>query len=53
MSDITQLKVLGGRPASFLRFDGPDKYVVHIDGGERTITRHEWRKLAPHSSTCK
>jgi hypothetical protein len=38
VSDIAQVKMLGGRPATFLRFNSPDKYVVHIDGEERTIT---------------
>jgi hypothetical protein len=50
VSDIAQLKVLGGRPVTFLRFHGPDKYVVHIDGEERTISRHEWQKLVTHPS---
>jgi hypothetical protein len=36
------------RPVTFLRFDGPDKYVVDIEGDERTITRDEWRRLQPH-----
>ena len=43
VSDIAQLKMLDGRPATFLRFNGPDRYVVLIDGEERTITRAEWR----------
>ena len=50
MSDIAQLKMLDGRPATFLRFNGPDRYVVLIDGGERTMTRAEWRGLVPHPS---
>jgi hypothetical protein len=39
---------MDGRPATFLRFDGPDNYVVDIDDEGRTITREEWRWLAPH-----
>jgi hypothetical protein len=31
--DLVQFKTLGSRPVTFLRFHGPDKYVVHIDGG--------------------
>jgi hypothetical protein len=50
VSDIAQLKMLDGRPATFLRFNGPDRYVVLIDGEERTITRAEWRGLVPHPS---
>jgi hypothetical protein len=38
VSDIAQLKMLDGRPATFLLFNGPDRYVVLIDGEERTIT---------------
>jgi hypothetical protein len=48
VSDIAQVKTLDGRPATFLRFDGPDKYIVDIDGEGRTITRDEWRRLPPH-----
>jgi hypothetical protein len=46
LSDIPQVKALNGRPATFLRFDGPDRYVVDVDGDERTIARDEWRQLA-------
>jgi hypothetical protein len=48
VSDIAQVKTLDGRPATFLRFDGPDRYVVEIDGEGRTITRDEWRGLPLH-----
>jgi hypothetical protein len=48
VSDIAQVKTLDGRPVTFLRFDGPDKYVVDIDGEGRTITREGWLRLAPH-----
>jgi hypothetical protein len=48
VSDIAQIKTLDGRRATFLRFEGPDKYVVDIEGVERTITRDEWRRLQPH-----
>ena len=48
MSDIAQVKTLDGRPVTFLRFDGPDKYVVDIDGEGRTIIREGWLRLAPH-----
>jgi hypothetical protein len=46
VSDIAQVKTLHERPAT--RFDGPDKYVVDIDGEGYTITRDEWRRLPPH-----
>jgi hypothetical protein len=45
VSDIAQVKTLDGRPTTFLRFDGSDKYVVDIDGEGHTITRDEWRRL--------
>jgi hypothetical protein len=45
VSDIAQVKTLDGRPVTFLRFDGPDKYVVDINGEGLTITRDEWRRL--------
>jgi hypothetical protein len=48
VSDIAQIKTLDGRRATFLRFEGTDKYVVDIEGDERTITRDEWRRLQPH-----
>jgi hypothetical protein len=47
VSDIAQLKMLDGRPATFLRFNGPDRYVVLTDGEERTITRAEWGAGTP------
>jgi hypothetical protein len=50
VSDIAQVKMLDGRPATFLRFDGPDRYVVEIDGEDRTITRDEWRGLPLHQA---
>ena len=50
MSDLAQLKMLDGCPATFLRFNGPDLYVVLIKGEERTITRAEWRGLLRHPS---
>jgi hypothetical protein len=48
VSDIAQVKTLDGRLVTFLRFDGPDKYVVDIDGEGHTITRDEWQRLPLH-----
>jgi hypothetical protein len=49
MSDLVVTKQLDRSPAAFLRFAGPDEYVIEVDGSERTIARDFWRAL-PHST---
>ncbi len=48
MSDLAAVKLLDGRPTTFKRFIGPDKYVVSIEGLDRTISRDEWHRLPSH-----
>jgi hypothetical protein len=47
MSDLVVTKQLDRSPAAFLRFAGPDRYVIEVDCSERTIARDFWRAL-PH-----
>jgi hypothetical protein len=44
-------KDLNGRPATFVRFEGPDRFIIEVDGAERTISRDEWRSLPERSPT--
>jgi hypothetical protein len=48
VSDLAQTKVIDGRPTRFLRFCGPDRYVVSFDGEDRIIARDEWNRLPTH-----
>jgi hypothetical protein len=54
MSHLFLIKELDGYAATFLRFDGPERFVVQVNGVERTISRDAWRalpKLAPPDFT--
>jgi hypothetical protein len=52
MSDLFVIKQLDGYAATFLRFAGPDNFVIEIDGAERTVSREFWRAL-PHHDVSK
>jgi hypothetical protein len=45
MSDLFLTKQLDGYAATFARFDGPDTFVVEVNGEYRTVTREFWRSL--------
>jgi len=45
MSHLFLTKELDGYPASFIRFAGPEHFIVQVNGVERTISRNEWRSL--------
>jgi len=45
MSHLFMIKELDGYAATFLRFDGPDKFIIEVNGVERTISRDAWRAL--------
>ena len=47
MSDLFVTKQLDGNSATFLRFAGPDNFVIEVNGGERTVSREFWRLLPP------
>jgi hypothetical protein len=47
MSDLTVTKQLDEHAATFLRFAGPDNFVIEVNGAERIISREFWRAL-PH-----
>jgi hypothetical protein len=50
MSHLSLIKDLDGRAVTFLRFEGPDRFVVQVDGVERTISRDTWRDLPERTS---
>jgi hypothetical protein len=45
MSHLFLTKELDGYPVTFLRFAGPEKFVVQVNGVERTISRDDWDAL--------
>jgi len=45
MSDLFVTKQLDGYTAKFIRFAGPDHFVIEVNGSERTVTREFWRAL--------
>ena len=45
MSEIAQIKNVDGHPAAFVRFQGPDEFVVAVDGELWTVTRAYWMSL--------
>lgn len=45
MSDLFLAKDLNGYSATFVRFEGLDKFIIQVDGAERAISRDEWRSL--------
>jgi hypothetical protein len=47
MFDLFATKQVDGYAATFLRFAGPDNFVIEVNGAERTVAREFWRTL-PH-----
>jgi hypothetical protein len=45
MSHLFLAKMLDGHAATFVRFEGADKFVIEVNGAERTISRDIWRLL--------
>jgi hypothetical protein len=45
MSDLFAIKQVDGYKAIFIRFAGPDNFVIEVNGAERTVTREFWRAL--------
>jgi hypothetical protein len=45
MSDLFVTKQLDGHAATFLRFAGPDNFVIEVNGAERIVSREFWRAL--------
>jgi hypothetical protein len=45
MSDLLAPKQMDGYRARFLRFAGPDHFVIEVNGSERTLTQEMWRTL--------
>jgi len=45
VSDLFLAKDLNGYPATFVGFEGPDRFIIEVDGVERAISREEWRSL--------
>jgi hypothetical protein len=45
MSDLFVIKQLDGYTAKFIRFAGPENFVIEVNGVERTVTREFWRGI--------
>jgi hypothetical protein len=45
MSDLFVIKQLDGYTTKFIRFAGPDHFVIEVNGAERTVTRDFWRSI--------
>ena len=52
MSDLFTTKRVDGYSAKFVRFAGPENFVIEVNGAERTVTREFWRNL-PHLDARK
>ena len=52
MSDLFATKQVDGYPAKFIRFAGPENFVIEVNGPERIVTREIWRNL-PHLVASK
>jgi hypothetical protein len=46
MSDLFATKKVDGYTVKFIRFAGPDNFVIEVNGAERTVTRDFWRTLS-------
>jgi hypothetical protein len=53
MSDLFVTKQLDGNSATFLRFAGPDNFVIEVNGAERTVSREFWRLLPPRDANSQ
>ena len=54
MSDLFATKRMEGFSAKFVRFAGPDNFVIEVNGTERTVTRKFWQTLPDrHASTVE
>jgi hypothetical protein len=45
MSHLFLTKELDGYAVTFLRFAGPENFIVQVNGVERTVSRDEWAAL--------
>jgi hypothetical protein len=45
MSHLFLAKILNGHPANFVRFEGPDSFIVEVNGVEQAISRDHWGRL--------
>jgi hypothetical protein len=50
MSDLLLTKQLNGYAATFARFDGPNKFVIEVNGEYHTVTRESWQALPIYQS---
>jgi hypothetical protein len=50
MSDLFLTKQLDGYAATFARFEGPDRFVVEVNGEYWSVTREFWRTLPIYQS---
>jgi hypothetical protein len=49
MSHLFLTKELDGYAVTFLRFAGPERFIVQVNGVERTISRDDWAALPVRS----
>jgi hypothetical protein len=45
MSDLFATKQVDGYPAKFIRFAGPEVFIIEVNGAERIVTREFWRGI--------
>jgi hypothetical protein len=45
MSHLFLIKEYEGKAAKFLRFAGPDEFIIEVNGVEQRISRAEWLSL--------
>jgi hypothetical protein len=45
MSYLFVIKQLDGYTAKFIRFAGPENFVIEVNGVERIVTREFWRGI--------
>jgi len=45
MSDLFLTKQLDGYAATFARFNGPETFVIEVNGEYRIVTREFWQSL--------
>lgn len=50
MSELALIKNLDGYPASFMRFEGANNFVVSANGESRIVSRNYWCALPVYST---
>jgi hypothetical protein len=53
MSHLFQTKELDGSPVKFLRFDGPERFIVQVNGVEQSMSRQQWTSLPEQKTSSE